>query len=283
MTLQALSGALSLGYSPCPNDTFIFYALVHGQIETAGLRFREVLLDVETLNQKALNAELDITKVSFHAFAFVRNTYRLLHAGGALGRGCGPLVVAKSGTSMENLRGKKIAIPGRLTTAYLLLQLYDPALGTNVVVMPFERIMDAVQRGAVDAGLIIHESRFTYPDYGLSEVMDLGRWWEGETGLPLPLGCIIARKGLGSTVLQTLDALIRKSVEYAFAHRERTNAYVRAHSQEMEEAVIEQHINLYVNDYSLDLGDEGMAAVDELLKRAEAQGIIRGGMNAAVR
>ncbi len=283
MTFQASAGTLSLGYSPCPNDTFIFYALAHGRIDTAGLGFNEVLLDVETLNQKALNSELDITKVSFHAFAFLRDTYQLLRSGGALGRGCGPLVVAKEKTSMEDLRGKKIAIPGRLTTAYLLLQLYDPALGTDVVVMPFDRIMDAVKRGTVDAGLIIHESRFTYPGYGLLEVTDLGRWWEAVTGLPLPLGCIIARKALGSPLLQTLDALLRKSVEYAFAHRAATGEYVKAHSQEMEDAVITQHINLYVNDYTLDLGSEGTTAVEELLRRAEALGIVRGGMNAAVR
>jgi 1,4-dihydroxy-6-naphthoate synthase len=283
MTFQALAGTLSLGYSPCPNDTFIFYALVHGQIDTAGLRFREMLLDVETLNRKAMAAELDITKVSFHAFAFLRETYHLLRSGGALGRGCGPLVVAKAETSMENLRGKRIAIPGRLTTAYLLLQLYDPALGMNVVVMPFDRIMDAVKRGSVDAGLIIHESRFTYPDYGLCEVMDLGRWWEGDTGLPLPLGCILAKKCLGSKVIRTIDTLVRRSVEFAFAHRERTGGYIKAHSQELEDAVIEQHIDLYVNDYSLDLGSEGMAAVEELLRRARVRGIVPGGMDAAVR
>ncbi|MCL4474785.1 MAG: 1,4-dihydroxy-6-naphthoate synthase [Nitrospirae bacterium] len=283
MTFQALARTLSLGYSPCPNDTFIFYALVHGRIDTAGLGFKETLLDVETLNRKAVNSELDITKVSFHAFGFLRGSYQLLRSGGALGRGCGPLVVAKRETSMEDLRGKKIAIPGRLTTAYLLLQLYDPMLGTNVVVMPFDRIMDAVKRGTVDAGLIIHESRFTYPDYGLLEVMDLGRWWEGDTGLPLPLGCIVAKKSLGTEVIHTIDMLVRKSVEYAFAHRERTREYIKAHSQELEDAVIEQHINLYVNDYSLDLGSEGMAAIEELLRRAGARGIVPGGINAAVR
>ncbi len=283
MTFQASAGTLSLGYSPCPNDTFIFYALVHGRIDTAGLGFKEVLLDVETLNQKAMKSELDITKVSFHAYAFLRDTYQLLRSGGALGRGCGPLVVAKRATSMEDLRGKKVAIPGRLTTAFLLLQLYDPVLGKDVVVMPFDRIMEAVKRGTVEAGLIIHESRFTYPGYGLLEVMDLGKWWEAVTGLPLPLGCIIARKSLGSPLLHTLSALIRKSVEYAFAHREATAEYVKAHSQEMEETVIGQHIDLYVNDYSLDLGGEGTAAVEELLRRAEALGIVPGGVNAAVR
>ena len=283
MTLQALDRTLSLGYSPCPNDTFVFYALVHGQIDTAGLGFKEMLLEVESLNQKALKSELDITKVSFHAFGYLRDAYCLLRAGGAMGRGCGPLVVAKRETSIEGLRGKKIAIPGRLTTAFLLLQLYDPALVADVVAVPFDRIMDAVKGGSVDAGLIIHESRFTYPDYGLFEVMDLGSWWEGDTGLPLPLGCIIAKKGLGSDILQTLETLIRKSVEYAFAHRERTMEYLKAHSQEMEDTVLEQHINLYVNDYSLDLGSEGMAAVEELLKRAESHGIVPGGRNAALR
>ena len=283
MTLQAIARTLSLGYSPCPNDTFIFYGLVHGQIDTAGLRFKEVLLDVETLNRKALGCELDMTKVSFHAFGFLRDAYRLLRSGGALGRGCGPLVVAKGKTSMEELRGKRIAIPGKLTTANLLLQLYDPALAAGTVVMPFDRIMEAVKGGVVEAGLVIHESRFTYPDYGLVEVADLGRWWEGETGFPLPLGCIIARKSLGEDLLQTLEGLIRKSIVHAFSHRTGAMGYIKEHSQEMGDDVIGQHIALYVNDYSLDLGGGGMAAVEELLKRAEDRGIIPGGRNAAVR
>jgi 1,4-dihydroxy-6-naphthoate synthase len=283
MTLQALARTLTLGYSPCPNDTFIFYALVHRQIDTSGLGFREILLDVETLNQKALNSELDITKVSFHAYGFLRDEYRLLRSGGALGRGCGPLVIAKNNLTMDDLRGRKIAIPGRLTTAYLLLQLYDPALAGNVVAMSFDRIMDAVKDGSVDAGLIIHESRFTYPDYGLSEVMDLGRWWEGDTGLPLPLGCIIAKKSLGNELISLIDALVRGSVEYAFGHREKTKDYIKAHSREIKDKVIEEHIHLYVNEYSLDMGSDGVSAVEELLRRAEEHGIIPGGGNAIVR
>lgn len=283
MTLRALTRTLTLGYSPCPNDTFIFYALVHGRIDTAGLGLREVLLDVETLNRKALNAELDITKVSLHAFGFLRDEYRLLRSGGALGRGCGPLVVAKKRLAMDDLRGGKIAIPGRLTTAYLLLRLYDPALAGNVVEMSFDRIMAAVKDGSVDAGLIIHESRFTYPDYGLFEVMDLGRWWEEDTGLPIPLGCIIAKKSLGDELIRTIDALVRGSVEYALTHREKTKDYVKAHSREIADEVIERHIRLYVNRYSLDLGSEGTAAVEELLRRAKGQGIIPGGGSAAVR
>lgn len=274
MEPQQFPKTLTLGYSPCPNDTFTFYALVHRKIDTGDLRFREMLLDVETLNQKALRAELDITKVSFHAYAYFRDRYLLLRSGGALGRGCGPLIVAKGNMKMEDLRGKRIAIPGKLTTAYLLLHLYEPLLANNVVVMPFDRIMDAVKTGTVDAGLIIHESRFTYPEYGLSEILDLGRWWEDETGLPLPLGCIIAEKSLGPYLINTIEALVRRSVEYAFAHRDETKGYIKAHAQELADTVIEQHINLYVNNYSLDLGDDGLRAVNELLKRAEQQGIL---------
>lgn len=273
----------TLGYSPCPNDTFIFYALVHGKIDTGDLRFKEILLDVETLNQKALNSELDITKVSFHAYGFLRDKYILLRSGGAIGRACGPIVVAKNKVAMDDLRGKRIAIPGRLTTACLLLQLYDPAFAADVVVMPFNMIMDAVKDGAVDAGLIIHESRFTYPDYGLVGIIDLGEWWEDETGLPIPLGCIIGKRSLGDELVHIFDLLIRKSVEYAFSHREETKAYIKAHSQELEDEVVEQHINLYVNNYSVDLGKEGLRAVEELFKKAEEKGIISGAKNAAVR
>src|SRR3990172_5877954 len=180
--------SLTLGYSPCPNDTFIFYALIHDKIDTKNLKFKETLLDVETLNQKALHTELDLTKISYHAFGHMRKNYCLLRAGGALGRGCGPLVIAKNEYAMEELRGKKIAIPGKLTTAYLLLQLYNPdfSLQTSdlLVEMPFDKIIDAVAKEEVDAGLIIHESRFTYHSYGLKQIIDHGEWWEKQTGHP---------------------------------------------------------------------------------------------------
>lgn len=266
-------GALTLGYSPCPNDTLIFYGLVHGKINTGGLRFNEVLLDVETLNQKAFNSELDVTKVSFHAYGYLRDRYVLLRSGGAIGRGAGPLLVARSKITADKLRGKKIAIPGRLTTAYLLVMLYDPLLAENAVVMPYNRIMDSVKSGGVDAGLIIHESRFTYPDYGLYEVMDLGRWWEAETGLPIPLGCIIAKRGLGMDLIREIDMLIRRSVEYGLSHREEAEGYIKAHSQEMEDHVIERHINLYVNNYTIHPDTEGILAIEELLKRADEAGV----------
>ncbi len=292
--------SLTLGYSPCPNDTFIFYAMIHGKIDTQNLSFNEILLDVETLNQKALKAELDITKISYAAYGRLRENYCLLRSGGALGRGCGPLVVAKNEYTMEELRGKKIAIPGKLTTAYLLLQLFDPAFiraySNNlygrgnpapafvraglprpypiIIEMPFHKIMDAVVNEEVDAGLIIHESRFTYPSHGLKQLLDLGSWWEKETGLPIPLGGIIAKRTLGKSLIKQADKLLKQSVEYAFSNRIEPMAYIKEHSQELSDDVINQHINLYVNDFSLDVGDEGEKAVAELISRAEESGII---------
>ena len=265
---------LTLGYSPCPNDTFIFYALVHGRIDTDVLIFKEVLADVETLNQMARQARLDITKVSFHAFAHLRGSYCLLRSGGALGKGCGPLVVAREEYDMKDLRGKTIAIPGDLTTAFLLLRVFDPALKDRVRVMPFHRVIDAVKRGDADAGLIIHESRFTYRREGLRQVIDLGEWWEKETSLPIPLGCIIARRELGRDLVQKTDALIRASLSYAFNNRDETKTYIRSHAQELDDSVIDQHIQLYVNAYSLDIGEDGTRAAQELFRRASEQGIV---------
>ncbi len=266
---------LSLGYSPCPNDTFIFYALVHGKIKTEDLNFKEILLDVETLNQMALKGKLDITKVSYNAFGNLRDDYCLLRSGGALGRGCGPLVVASKECEMKDLKGKTIAIPGELTTAYLLLQLYESDFRSNVKVMPFHEIMGAVKEGKVDAGLIIHEGRFTYPSYGLKKIIDLGEWWKKETGLPIPLGCIIAKRSLGIDVISKVERLIMESVLYAISRRDEPVKYIKEHSQELDDSVIAEHINLYVNDYSIDIGDEGIRAVRKLLDMAEERGIIK--------
>ena len=273
---------LSIGYSPCPNDTFVFYALVHGKIDTGDLGFKEILLDVETLNKMALHSRLDMTKVSYHAFGYLREDYCLLRSGSAIGRGCGPLVVAKENYEMKDLKGKRIAIPGRLTTANLLFQLYNSELGiypVYVIVLPFDRIMDSVKRGYADAGLIIHEGRFTYPLYELRKVVDLGEWWESNTGLPLPLGGIIAKKNLGEDLIEKIDSLIKKSIEYSLNQREEPKTYIKQHSQELEDEVIEQHINLYVNDYSLDIGEEGLSALRELFRRAEIRGIIKESRN----
>jgi 1,4-dihydroxy-6-naphthoate synthase len=268
-------GPLSLGYSPCPNDTFIFFPLVHGKIDTEGLAFREILEDVETLNQMARESRLDVTKASFHAFGHLRDDYCLLRSGGALGKGCGPLVVAREEYNMSDLKGKTIAIPGALTTAFLLLEIFDPALKDNVKIMPFNEIIDAVSTGLADAGLIIHESRFTFQKAGLVKVADLGEWWEKETGNPIPLGGILARRGLGVEVIGKVDGFLRKSVEYSFSHRAESTSYIKQHAQELDDAVINQHINLYVNDYSLDMGDSGERAVRELIARAEERGIIK--------
>lgn len=269
--------SVSLGFSPCPNDTFIFYAMVHGRIETEGLAFNELLLDVETLNQKALNTELDVTKVSYHALGHLRDDYCLLRSGGALGRGCGPLVVSKHVYAMHELRDRKIAVPGKLTTAYMLLQLYDPSFRFDpdrIIVMPFDRIMKSVVQEEVDAGLIIHESRFTFASHGLKKIIDLGEWWEGETGYPIPLGGIIARRSLGIELINKLDSLVRRSVSYAFKNRDETMSYIKQHSQELSDKVINQHIDLYVNDYSIEMREEGERAVREFLSRAEHAGVV---------
>jgi len=268
-----MNSSLSLGYSPCPNDTFIFYALIHGRIPLPGVRISERLADVETLNQLALAGVLDLTKISYHAFGHLRDRYVLLRSGGALGRGCGPLVVAPQALAMDDLRGKRIAIPGRLTTANLLLQLYGAGF-EDLLILPFEQVMPAVLRGDAAAGVIIHESRFTFHQLGLHQVLDLGAWWEAETGLPIPLGGILARRALGAERIQQLEGALTASVDYAYSHPTEPRAYIKRHSQELADEVIDQHIGLYVNDFSRTLGPDGERAVAELLRRAEARGII---------
>lgn len=264
---------LSLGYSPCPNDTFIFYGLIHGKVSCQDLCFKERLEDVETLNQLALDGSLDLTKISYHAFGHLRSRYALLRSGGALGRGCGPLVIAPQATDMDQLRGKKIAIPGQLTTANLLLQLYGSGFD-DLLILPFEQIMPALQDGRAAAGVIIHESRFTYQQHGFRKVLDLGAWWEEDTGCPIPLGGILARRSLGADTINKIDTSLRRSVEYAYAHPQEPGDYIRQHAQELEEEVVRSHIGLYVNDFSLDLGEEGVRAVETLISRAEERGII---------
>jgi len=267
------SSPLSLGFSPCPNDTFIFDALVHGKVPAGGMSFRERLEDVETLNRLVLEKALDISKISYHLLGHVREEYALLRAGGALGRGCGPLVVAREVKDMAGLAGKKIAVPGQYTTAALLLRLFDPSL-ENIIFLPFHEIMPAVAAGRVDAGVIIHESRFTFQEHGLTQLLDLGVWWEETTGAPIPLGGIVARRSLGRETLLAIDTAIRASVEFAITDPAAANTYIRAHSQEMSDEVCAAHIDLYVTPFSLDLGDEGVAAVTTLLERAENAGII---------
>ena len=267
-----MTQTLTIGYSPCPNDTFIFYALIHGRVNVPGVEFREQLEDVETLNRLALDNGLDITKISYHALGHLRERYALLRSGGALGRGCGPLIVARPGICLADLKKGAVAIPGMLTTAYLLLRLFDPSL-TTVLVMPFDRIMDAVSRGEAIAGLIIHESRFTYPRYKLEKLLDLGEWWERLAGLPIPLGGILGKRSLGRETLLKIESGIRESLRFARTHPDEVLEYCRQHSQEMDETVMKSHIDLYVNDFSLDLGQEGMAAIKRLFDEAESHGI----------
>lgn len=264
---------LTLGFSPCPNDTFMFYPLVHGLVDTGGYSFNERLEDVETLNRLAIKGILDVTKVSYAALGHIREQYALLKAGSALGRGCGPLLVAREGIDPRKLGGKTIAIPGRYTTAHLLMRLFDPALSTFLE-MPFHEIMDAVMTGRVDAGVIIHESRFTYQGFGLHQLVDLGAWWEGETGLPIPLGGIVAKRSLGTTTIRTIEAALAAGVNYARTKPEEAAQYIREHAQEMSTEVCAAHIGLYVNDFSQTLGGEGERAITELLRRAEQAGII---------
>jgi len=265
---------VSLGFSTCPNDTFIFYPLVHRKIETGDLVFRERLGDVEELNRMAMRGELDVTKVSCHAVGHLLEDYCLLRTGGAIGRGCGPLVVAREGTRMEELKCRRIAVPGRLTTAFLMLCLYDPEFEGHSIPMPFYRIMESVKTGETDAGLIIHEGRFTYPLYGLTEVMDLGRWWEEDTGLPIPLGGIVAKRSLGKERLQAIERLIAEGISHCKAHPDEPMEYIKMHAQEMSDKVVRQHIDLYVNEFSTDIGEEGQRAVETLVARARRKGLL---------
>ena len=259
---------LTFGFTPCPNDAFAFHALVHGLVP-APFEVEAVLLDIEELNQRAAGGELQLSKLSFGAAAASADRYRLLRSGAALGHGVGPLVVAREPRSLEEAAAGRMAVPGRETTAFLLLRLAAPALG-DVVELRYDGILGAVVAGDVDAGLIIHESRFTYGDHGLVAVADLGEWWETETGLPVPLAGIFARTDLEPGLVAEAEATIRASVEYAFANPEASRDYVRSLSHEMSDEVCAAHIALYVNASSVDIGDEGMAAIDRLLGRAAA-------------
>lgn len=238
-----------------------------------GLSFTERLEDVETLNRLASRNELDITKISFHAYARLRDHYALLRSGGALGKGCGPLIVARQGHTAIDLRSQRIAIPGEGTTAFLLLRLYDPGI-QNIVVMPFDQIIQSVQQGRTDTGLIIHESRFTYQHFGLQKVLDLGDWWEQSTGYPIPLGGIIIRRSLYRELSYLVEEKIRESIRYAQMHPEEPQAYIHGHASEMDKSVTRQHIDLYVNEYSLDIGTAGEQAIRFLFAEAENKGLI---------
>lgn len=259
---------LTIGFSPCPNDTFIFDALVNKKINTAGLEFEVVLEDVQTLNKWALEKRLDISKISYGVWPKVQNNYNLLNSGGALGKGVGPLLVTrKQGVvSLETINAASVAIPGEYTTAHLLFSMAFPQ-AKNKKFTIFNTIEDAVINGQVDAGVIIHENRFTYQQKGLIQLMDLGEHWEKETGLPIPLGGIVINKDKDKTLGETVDALIRESIAYAFKnHYTHLSDFVVQNAQEMSEAIMRKHIDLYVNDYSVNLGIEGRKAIQKLLE-----------------
>lgn len=259
---------LTFGYSPCPNDTFAFHALAHGLVD-APFRIEPVLLDIEELNRRAHEGAFDLTKLSVGAFAAVGARYQLLRSGAALGQGVGPLVVAREPMTLADAVRGRLAIPGRETTAFALLRLAAPPTG-EVVELRYDRILRAVAEGEVDAGLIIHESRFTYAEHGLVRVVDLGDWWEAETGLPVPLAGICARADLDADTAAAAERAIRASVQHAFDHPQASRAYVRAHAQEMSDAVCDAHIALYVNRFSLDIGDDGARAIARLVGAAHA-------------
>jgi len=257
---------LTCAYSPCPNDTFIFCRLAQdNDIETH-------LQDVETLNKQAFEGIFDVSKLSFHAWLLVQDSYQLLNVGAALGRGCGPLVISKTAAALN--AGSIVAVPGEFTTAHLLLRLWMPEIH-NRIFMPFDRIMDAVASGEADAGVIIHEGRFVYQERGFHCLQDLGEWWEQETGQPIPLGCIAARKSLGAERIADVEQRLKNSIEFAFRDPDSTKEYVHAHAQELSDEVTREHIRTYVNDFTLELGAEGRAAIDKLQKMAKAAGVIQ--------
>jgi 1,4-dihydroxy-6-naphthoate synthase len=268
-----MSEKLSIGFSPCPNDTFIFDALVHQKIDTEGLEFDVYLGDVEDLNNKAFKGELDITKISYHAYGYLTDEYVLLNSGSALGKGCGPILISKPETEKTNLQNLKIAIPGKYTTANFLLSIAHPE-AINKVEMLFSDIENAILNKDVDAGLIIHENRFTYQEKGLKKIIDLGEYWENTTGQLIPLGGIIIKRDFPIETIQKVNRVLRKSIEYAFETPEEPLEYMQSNAQEMSKNVMMQHVDLYVNKYSIDLGVEGKEAITQMFNLAQEKEII---------
>ena len=264
---------LSLGFSGCPNDTAVFYALVHGRIELPGLHFQEHVRDVEELNQMCLKGTLDVSKVSFHALGHLIPKYALLRSGAALGRGCGPLIVSRPGRDLDALHLGLVAVPGAYTTAQLLLNLFSRKRCREVPML-FSDIMPAVAEGTVDYGLIIHEGRFIYGDHGLVALQDLGDWWENETGFPIPLGGIVMKRPLGTALAGSVEAAIRQSLTYYYSHSDEAVAYIKELAQEMDGEVIRRHIELYVSGETMSLSEEGEEAVNVLFTRARERRLI---------
>ena len=261
---------IRIGHSPDSDDAFMFYALAKGLIPTNPFEIVHVIEDIETLNQRALAAELEVTAISVHAYAYVAKDYAFMPCGASIGDRYGPLVVSK--TPIESLEGKRIAIPGKMTTAYLTLSLFQPNFKAET--RPFDKILDAVQQDEVDAGLIIHEGQLTYAREGLHKVIDLGEWWYEETGLPLPLGANVIRRDLGTEKIQKITSLLKQSIQYSLDHRARGLEYAMTYARDMETTLADKFVGMYVNDYTLDYGEKGRAGVHELLHRGNDAGII---------
>ena len=262
-----------MGFSPCPNDTFIFDAMVHGRIDTEGLEFDYFLTDVEELNRKALSADVDVTKISYNAFAYVAQNYLILDAGSALGHRNGPLLISKNRIGISELPGLKIAIPGKYTTANLLFSIAWPEV-VNKTEYLFSDIEDALLKDEVDAGLIIHETRFTYYRRGLHKLADMGEYWETLTGLPIPLGAIVIKRSIPDDIALKVNRVVRRSLEYAYKDSFASYDFVSDNAREMDSTIMNNHIKLFVNEYTLNLGKKGREAIVELFRIAGEKGVI---------
>ena len=266
---------IRVGHSPDSDDAFMFYALTHGKIDTGGLAFVHQLEDIETLNRRALRGELEVSAVSIHAFAHLTRTYALLASGCSMGDRYGPTIITREPTTLDGVRGRTIAIPGTLTTAYLALQI---CLGKDVPVevMPFDQILPAVAEGRVEAGLIIHEGQLYYGDRGLHKVVDLGQWWYGETALPLPLGGNVVRRDLGDPTVREIARLLKESIQYALGHRQEALDYALRYARDLDPALADRFVGMYVNDWTVDYGPVGRQAVRTLLERGTQLGLLPG-------
>jgi 1,4-dihydroxy-6-naphthoate synthase len=264
---------ITVGHSPDPDDAFMFYALAHDKLDTGDLVFRHELQDIETLNRRALKGELEVTAISIHAYAFLLDKYALLPSGCSMGDRYGPMVVARRPLRVEELKDTRIAVPGTLTTAFLTLRLLLPG-GFTHEVMPFDKILDAVASGKFDAGLIIHEGQLTFQNQGLHLVVDMGVWWQEKTGLPLPLGGNVVRRDLGTPTMQQISRLLQESIRYGLAHRQDALSYALRYARDMDRALADQFVGMYVNDWTLDYGERGRAAVARLLDEAHQAGVI---------
>jgi 5,8-dihydroxy-2-naphthoate synthase len=263
---------ITIAHSPDADDAFMFYALAQGKVSHPDLECVHVLQDIQTLNQRARQGQYEVTAISFHAYPHIAGTYAILPHGASIGDGYGPMIVAREGWGPEDLRGRCIAVPGTLTTAFLVLQLWKSDL--EHVVIPFDQIMDAVVAGRVDAGLIIHEGQITYASLGLHKVLDLGAWWLAETGLPLPLGGNVIRKDLGADRMRQVSSLVRQSIQYGLAHRGDALEYAMQFARDMDRALVDRFVGMYVNDLTLDYGERGRAAVCRLLALGYERGLI---------